>query len=258
MDESLKDTLRKTMEYVNKSDKINKGDISKMEYNTWKDKVKGFKVIDVRNQQSNFFPAIQKQASKLDVGEGFTIVQTFKPHPLYKAMESLGYTHHTDEVGSNEFHVHFYRLEKTNENSDEMPFKPIALLNYPMIDEDLGKLAVDFWDLTWNSDNRVIPFEMRLLLSLTNAVGAGRLRQATRELIKAYSSGVTSKMLDDVFELLAWNQGIGYFSSEIGPSNLFKAYKTIKNLEKQGKKKEEILPVLMSKYGETNPEVSVK
>ena len=46
--------------------------------------------------------------------------------------------------------------------------------------------------------------------------------------------------LDDVFELLAWNQGIGYFSSEIGPSTLFAAYKTIKNMEKQGRERSEI------------------
>ena len=59
---------------------------------------------------------------------------------------------------------------------------------------------------------------MRLLLSLANAVGAGRMRQATRELVKAYIHGLDSAALDDVFELLAWNQGIGYFSSEIGPS----------------------------------------
>ena len=41
--------------------------------------------------------------------------------------------------------------------------------------------------------------------------------------------------LGDVFEVLAWNQGIGLFSSEIGPSALFQAYKLIKNGEKQGK-----------------------
>ena len=70
---------------------------------------------------------------------------------------------------------------------------------------------------------------------LTNAVGAGRMRQAARELVKAYIHGVESAALDDVFELLAWNQGIGFFSSEIGPSALFQAYKLIKNGEKQGK-----------------------
>ena len=56
------------------------------------------------------------------------------------------------------------------------------------------------------------------------------MRQATREIVKAYIHGIDSAALDDVFELLAWNQGIGYFSSEIGPSTLFAAYKTIKQM----------------------------
>ena len=85
-----------------------------------------------------------------------------------------------------------------------------------------------------------LPYEMRLLLSLKNAVGAGRMRQATRELVKAYIHGLDSAALDNVFELLAWNQGIGYFSSEIGPSTLFQAYKTIKHMEKQGRERNEI------------------
>ncbi|MBE6018649.1 MAG: hypothetical protein E7233_13785, partial [Lachnospiraceae bacterium] len=100
-------------------------------------------------------------------------------------------------------------------------------------------------------------YEMRLLLSLTNAVGAGRMRQATRELLKAYIHGLDSAALDDVFELLAWNQGIGYFSSEIGPSTLFAAYKTIKGMEKQGKARGEICAALKEKFGEKNPEVKV-
>lgn len=58
------------------------------------------------------------------------------------------------------------------------------------------------------------------------------MRQTTRELVKAYIHGIDSQALDDVFELLAWNQGIGLFASEIGPSTLFKAYKHIKNREK--------------------------
>ena len=104
---------------------------------------------------------------------------------------------------------------------------------------------------------RHLPYEMRLLLSLTNAVGAGRMRQATRELVKAYIHGLDSAALDDVFELLAWNQGIGYFSSEIGPSTLFAAYKTIKNMEKQEKPRGEICEVLKEKFGEKNPDVKV-
>ena len=84
-------------------------------------------------------------------------------------------------------------------------------------------------------------------------VGAGRMRQAARELVKAYIHGVESAALDDVFELLAWNQGIGFFSSEIGPSALFQAYKLIKNGEKQGKSREDICSALREKFGEKNP-----
>lgn len=102
-----------------------------------------------------------------------------------------------------------------------------------------------------------MPYETRLLLSLTNAVGAGRMRQAARELVKAYIHGVESAALDDVFELLAWNQGIGFFSSEIGPSALFQAYKLIKNGEKQGKSREDICSALREKFGEKNPEMQV-
>ena len=69
--------------------------------------------------------------------------------------------------------------------------------------------------------------------------------------------GLDSAALDDVFELLAWNQGIGYFSSEIGPSTLFAAYKSIKAMEKQGRDRSEICGMLKEKFGEKNPDVKV-
>ncbi len=52
---------------------------------------------------------------------------------------------------------------------------------------------------------------------MANALGAGRMRQASRELIKVYALGCDSGALDDVMELVAWNQGIGTFASEVGP-----------------------------------------
>ena len=183
-------------------------------------------------------------------------MQSFDPIPLYEVMEDLGYEHHTELTGDTEFHAYFYRAAVKQEEK-EIPMRPTALTNMPLIDEELGKVAVEFWDLTWNDNKRHLPYEMRLLLSLTNAVGAGRMRQATRELVKAYIHGLDSAALDDVFELLAWNQGIGYFSSEIGPSTLFAAYKTIKNMEKQGKERSEICEALKEKFGEKNPDVKV-
>jgi uncharacterized protein (DUF2249 family) len=223
----------------------------------WDDKKQTLKTIDVRGIQGNFFQGLKRQAEKLEVGQGLEIIQSFDPIPLYEVMEDLGFEHTTEQKDTGEYHAYFYRIEKKEADKD-IPMRPAALTNMPLIDDELGKVAVEFWDLTWNDEKRYLPYETRLLLSLTNAVGAGRMRQATRELVKAYIHGLDSRALDDVFELLAWNQGIGYFRSEIGPSTLFKAYKTIKNMEKQGKQRQEICEVLKEKFGENNPDVKVK
>lgn len=223
----------------------------------WNDKKQTFKTIDVRGIQGNFFQGLKRQAEKLEVGQGLEIIQSFDPIPLYEVMEDLGYEHTTEQKDTGEYHAYFYRIEKKEAEKD-IPMRPAALTNMPLIDDELGKVAVEFWDLTWNDEKRYLPYETRLLLSLTNAVGAGRMRQATRELVKAYIHGLDSRALDDVFELLAWNQGIGYFSSEIGPSTLFKAYKTIKNMEKQGKQRQTICKTLKEQFGETNPDVKVQ
>ena len=156
-----------------------------MSYENWKNKAQGFQTVDVRHIQGSFFEGLKKRAEALEVGEGLHIIQTFEPHPLYAVMEGLGYEHHTERRSEAEFHVWFCRVEK-KEGDSSAPFKPLALLNYPMIDEKLGQIAVDFWETTWQSEKRVLPYETRLLLSLTNAVGAGRMRQAARELVKAY------------------------------------------------------------------------
>jgi len=227
-----------------------------IKYEEWKDKKKDFFKVDVRHVQGNFFPGLQRRAMTLKAGEGIEVIQTFEPYPLYKEMDMLGYIHHTEKLAENEFHVWFYRTEE-KEPEDSAPYRPLALLNYPMIDEDLGRIAADFWQATWQSEKRTLPYEMRLLLSLTNAVGAGRMRQAVRELVKAYIYGLESAALDDVFELLAWNQGIGFFSSEIGPSPLFQAYKMIKTQEQRGISREEICTEIKEKFGEKNQEVQV-
>ena len=227
-----------------------------MSYENWQSKAADFRKIDVRGIQGNFFEGIRKQAARTEVGSGLEIIQSFEPIPLYEVMEGLGFEYYTEQTSGNEFHAYFYRTEQKQDNGD-IPMRPAALTNMPLIDEELGKVAVQFWDLTWNDRKRYLPYEMRLLLSLTNAVGAGRMRQATRELVKAYIHGLDSAALDDVFELLAWNQGIGYFSSEIGPSTLFAAYKTIKSMESKGKTRTEVADVLKEKFGEKNPDVKV-
>ena len=223
-----------------------------MAYLEWKDKTDGFKKIDVRSVVGDFLEGIKKQAAGLPEGEGMEIVQTFEPIPLYEVMEILGYEYYTEKTSDNEYHTYFYRTEKKADISD-IPERPAVITNYPMIDEKLGQLAVEFWDLTWSDENRFLDYNMRLLLSLANAVGAGRKRQAMRELLKAYKNGIDSRAFDDVFEQFAWNMGIGFFSSEIAPSPLFQAYKLIKQMEKQGKSREEISAVLKERFADKKP-----
>ena len=137
-----------------------------------------------------------------------------------------------------------------------MPFKPTAILNYKMVDNELASNVVNFWELIWEKENAAIDLKTKLLLSMSNAIGGSRFRQATRELIKAYSMGVTVKELDELFSLFAWNQGIGHFSSEIGPSTVFGAYKHIKYLEKKGIDRKTIIDKLMELFGNKNPHVN--
>ena len=56
--------------------------------------------------------------------------------------------------------------------------------------------------------------------------------------------------------MFVWNQGAGYFASEIGPSTLFAAYSYAKSEEEKGCAKDAVLKGLIEKFGEKNPEVS--
>lgn len=229
-----------------------------MTYKWEKDK-ESFAVIDVRKLLTNFLPMILIKAKKVEKGSGICVVQTFEPKPLYSALEDLGFEHVTEKVSINEYRAYFYRKEvkeMTHESGADMPFKPTAVINYKAIDDDLVSTVVDFWELIWDKEDPAIELKNKLLFSMSNAIGAGRYRQATRELIKAYSLGATTKELDELFSLFAWNQGIGNFSSEIGPSTVFGAYRHIKKRESEKMESGEILKELMAKFGDKNPDVN--
>ncbi len=226
----------------------------------WKNTKEQFEVVDVRKATGNFLTGILQRAGQIEVGHGICVVQTFEPIPLYSAMTDLGFDHHTEKVSDIEHRVYFYRTVKVDaafSGAGDMPLKPTAVLNFKNIDDSLADIVVNFWDLTWGKENPAIDLKTKLLLSLANGVGAGRIRQATRELVKAYATGVTAAELDELFSMFVWNGGIGTFASEIGPSSLFAAYRRIKNLENNGKSRNEIVGILTEEFGEKNPAVNV-
>ncbi len=225
----------------------------------WSEIKENFEVKDVRELKGNFLPSILKKAKSLEVNNGICIVQSFEPIPLYAAMAELGYEHETEKISETEFRVYFYRVKKQKSDLPEgmdMPFKPTAIVNFNTIDPKLADNVVNFWNYIWGKEDSAIDMKTRLLLSLANGVGAGRMRQAVREFVKAYSLGVTTEEFSELFAMFAWNQGVGYFASEIGPSALFGAYTLVKTLENKGMERSEIVKQLLEKFGEKNPEVN--
>jgi len=224
----------------------------------WEGKKEAFEVVDVRSIRGNFLPMLLAKAKKKALGEGMCVIQSFEPIPLYSALAELGFEHKMEKTEDNEYRVYFHRKEVKEGDLPggmNVPLKPTAILNFKEIDDELANIVVPFWKLIWERENPAIDQKTRFLLSLANGVGGGRFRQATRELIKAYAFGVTSAELDELFELFVWNQGVGTFASEIGPSPLFGAYKLIKKLEAGNTERGDIVKQLIEKFGEKNPDV---
>jgi alkylhydroperoxidase/carboxymuconolactone decarboxylase family protein YurZ len=226
----------------------------------WESRKGRFEVVDVRKLTGNFLPGLLKRAGQVEVGGGMCVVQSFEPIPLYSAVADLGFEHLTEQISDSEYRVYFFRAEKKEAafaGVGDMPLKPTAVLNFKKIDDALADIVVNFWNLTWGKEASAIDQKTKLLLSLANGVGAGRLRQATRELVKAYAMGVSVAEMDELFSMLAWNGGIGTFASEIGPSSLFGAYQLIKTLESKGKSHDKVMNALLEQFGEGNPQVNV-
>lgn len=214
-----------------------------------------FEVFDVRTLKGNFLQAIIFKAKQIKKGKGLLIIQNFEPIPLYNTMKNLGFDYYTEKDVENNYYCYFFRENEFEKEDKELPLKPIVMPRYADIDPEIADLTVNFWDNIWNKENPAIELKYKLLISLANAVGLDRIKQATREIIKAYYLGITVEQLEELFALIVWNQGIGHFSSEIAQSSLFKVFMTIKELEKKGKKRNEIMTLLDEKFGEKNPEV---
>jgi hypothetical protein len=60
-----------------------------------------------------------------------------------------------------------------------LPLKPTAIVNFKTVDNQLANIDVNSWEYTWSKKNPAIDMKTKLHLSLSNAVGAGRFRQAS-------------------------------------------------------------------------------
>ena len=68
-----------------------------------------FEVMDVRGWKTDPFSEIIKRAQNIPPGEGFKIIQYFKPVPLINMIESMGFEVYVEKISPVEHHVYFYK-----------------------------------------------------------------------------------------------------------------------------------------------------
>lgn len=223
----------------------------------WTDKKDEFEVVDVRELRGNFLPMIQKKAAALPVGQGLHVIQSFEPVPLYAVLGDMGFEHETVQEGEQTYHVYFYRVAAPVAASEAPPLQPLGILKFKQVDAVIAGHLLKVWERIYKRQDAAIDPKTLYLIAFGVGVGAGRMRQATRELIKAYAAGATVEELDEIYALFIWLEGASTFVSEISASPAFGAYMLIKQMTEQGKARQEIVAALMEKFGERHPEVGI-
>ena len=107
---------------------------------------------------------------------------------------------------------------------------PVCFRKLKTVDPELGKVTAQFWATVWGTE-RALPPRYKYLIAFGMALAAGRDRQATRELIKAYGAGATLDELRETFMLIPWNFGVSYFCSEVSTGTPMRAFELIVELE---------------------------
>ncbi len=223
----------------------------------WMNKKDEFEVVDVRELRSNFLPMIQKKAAALSIGDGLHVIQSFEPVPLCTVLENMGFEHETMQEGEHAYHVYFCKVAAPVVESEAPPLQPLGILKFNQVDAMLAGHLLKVWERIYQRQDAAIDPKTLYLIALGVGIGAGRMRQATRELIKAYAAGATVEELDEVFALFIWLEGASTFVSEISTSPAFGAYELIKQMNERGKARQKVVAVLIERFGEQHPEVGV-
>ena len=180
------------------------------------------------------------------------MIQVFDPVPLYPMLEGMGFEHHTERTDDGAYHAYFYRPGAGKEAEPEK-VQPAAS-GIDVIGSDLGRAAAELRGVIWNDEGHYLPRDMRLLFAAVDAAGTGRMHHAAEELFEAYRNGLDIRAADDAFKVLIWDRGMGWFNSDILPSELFSVYKEIKEAEAEGRSRKQIVDALTARFGSRDTE----
>jgi NitT/TauT family transport system substrate-binding protein len=78
-------------------------------YDDWHKIKESFEEIDLRGWREDPFSTLIKKANDIPQGEGFKIIQYFKPTPLINMIEPLGFETFVDKKSPIEHHIYFYK-----------------------------------------------------------------------------------------------------------------------------------------------------
>jgi NitT/TauT family transport system substrate-binding protein len=67
----------------------------------------GFEILNVVGMKEDPFQIIMKKAQTLGLGEGFILVQSFKPDPLIRMLEGMGFEHEVAQTDTFRFRITF-------------------------------------------------------------------------------------------------------------------------------------------------------
>ena len=124
---------------------------------------------------------------------------------------------------------------------------PMCFRKLKEVDPELGKVTGQFWATVWGTE-RALPPRYKYLIAFGMAMAAGRDRQATREMIKAYGAGATLDELRETFMLIPWNFGVSYFCSEVSTGTPMRAFELIVELEGVGMARGKVIEQLKTQF----------
>ena len=116
---------------------------------------KQFEILDVRGSLKDPFDEIMAKAETLKVGEGFELIQTFEPRPLFPIIEARGFEYYTIKEKDDEYHVFFYRskmlevkLEQTEKcEHDDNPYQNSDIKRLDVVLQAATPIAIPIFAL---------------------------------------------------------------------------------------------------------------
>jgi len=164
----------------------------------WKEQLDRFPELNVIGMQEDPFELIIKNAQKIKQGQGFVLLQVFKPIPLINMLTQMGFDDYTEEdVETGIFKIYFYKTPAKNKIEVSNKKIPVVIqsatpVTYPIImkmlhSEELMS-RIDIKELkVWEETEKHMAWVVNGKADITfSAVAAA---------VKLYASGADIKMV---------------------------------------------------------------